>query len=497
MTTAVSPSPLCNLSRLRAATPLASTILAFAFALASPVPAQLAWVQKRPSTNPSAREGAALAYDTAHKVTMLFGGCATCPTQPDPVCWFWDGTAWGGLTAPVTPSARSSSALAYDAVRNRFVMFGGIDSGNTLMGDTWEFDVGTLAWTQRTPATNPPARRQHAMAYDAQRGRVVLFGGTTSTGDGATLNDTWEWDGTNWAEACTTLPCTAPHERRAHGLVYDSFRQAVVLFGGYDNSDVSKPNTYYADLWSWNGTAWTQVQATSPFGGRSGHGFAFDTARGVAVLFGGQSATAAANADTWEWNGTAWQQQTALPSPLPAGRRFVGMTFDANRKQVVAFGGRDDVQVFGDTQEFGPTVASFMLFGTGCIGSNSLVPSLVSSPFAPTPIIGGLFAVEIRNLCLLGQPCACAPFLTFVPAPPFNALVPIPLAPGCGLQTPFPIPAVPLNNVAGVASFQFPIPNDSAFVGGQFINQGVVLDLCANPLGVITSNSALVTIGTQ
>jgi hypothetical protein len=46
------------------------------------------------------------------------------------------------------------------------------------------------------------ARDQHAMAYDAARGQVVLFGGVGYSG---TLNDTWVWDGTNWVEK------TRPH----------------------------------------------------------------------------------------------------------------------------------------------------------------------------------------------------------------------------------------------------------------------------------------------
>src|SRR5262245_37060287 len=163
MTNPLSPSRVSTVSRLRAPLPLASSILAFAFAaLASPASAQLAWVQKKPGTSPSAREGAAMAYDSAHQATMLFGGCANCPTQPDPVCWFWDGTAWVGFTSAVVPPARSSCAIAYDAARDRFVLFGGIGASNTLLNDTWEFDSAAVAWTQRTPATNPPARRQHA-----------------------------------------------------------------------------------------------------------------------------------------------------------------------------------------------------------------------------------------------------------------------------------------------------------------------------------------------
>ena len=64
--------------------------------------------------------------------------------------------------------------MAYDSQRGRVVLFGGYgDSGG--LADTWEWDGST--WVERTPATSPPARSGHAMAYDSQRGRVVLFGG--------------------------------------------------------------------------------------------------------------------------------------------------------------------------------------------------------------------------------------------------------------------------------------------------------------------------------
>jgi len=37
------------------------------------------------------------------------------------------------------------------------------------------------------------------LAYDAERDRVVLFGGRAGWPD-ADLNDTWEWDGVQWIE---------------------------------------------------------------------------------------------------------------------------------------------------------------------------------------------------------------------------------------------------------------------------------------------------------
>src|SRR5687767_6671464 len=87
---------------------------------------------------------------------------------------------------------RSDAAMAYDAARQRVVLFGGIDV--TALGDTWEWDG--VSWSQRNPVVNPTPRSLHAMAYDAARRRVVLFGGQDSSG---LLGDTWEWDGVNWA----------------------------------------------------------------------------------------------------------------------------------------------------------------------------------------------------------------------------------------------------------------------------------------------------------
>ena len=104
-------------------------------------------------------------------------------------------TNWTRVVPAVSPPARQSPALAYDWVRQRVVLFGGIGAAGRL-SDTWEWD-GTN-WVQPSPATSPPARNSHALAFDVGRGRVVLFGGASS--NTTTLGDTWEWDGVSWAQ---------------------------------------------------------------------------------------------------------------------------------------------------------------------------------------------------------------------------------------------------------------------------------------------------------
>src|SRR5262245_54514259 len=78
------------------------------------------------------------------------------------------------------------AAMAYDAARGRVVLFGGSFANGTYSADTWEYDG--QAWRLRVTTNRPSGRGGHAMSYDAARGRVVLFGGSAST----TLRDTWE-----------------------------------------------------------------------------------------------------------------------------------------------------------------------------------------------------------------------------------------------------------------------------------------------------------------
>ena len=55
-------------------------------------------------------------------------------------------------------------------------------------------------WQQHT-VPGPDPRSVHAMAYDAKRERVVLFGGGGPGGPGLynSFADVWEWDGAAWA----------------------------------------------------------------------------------------------------------------------------------------------------------------------------------------------------------------------------------------------------------------------------------------------------------
>ena len=96
----------------------------------------------------------------------------------------------------------------------------------------------SVAWTQWI-VTSPSARGAHAMAYDSARHRTVLFGGTTTGND--YLGDTWEWNGAGggaWNQRMVSGPL-APSPRYNHAIAYDSARGVTVLFGGDVGDSVS------------------------------------------------------------------------------------------------------------------------------------------------------------------------------------------------------------------------------------------------------------------
>ena len=174
----------------------------------------------------------------------------------------------------VKPSARAMHVMAYDASRGRVVLFGG-DAGS-FKDDTWEWDG--RRWKQIEPLdSRPSARSSHAMAYDVSRGRVVLFGGYA----GPLLNDTWEWDGRRWEEIESSG--ARPSVRRNHAMAYDASRGRVVLFGGYEGI-----LSQLDDTWEWDGRRWEEIEPSGARpSARGGHTMAYDASRGRVVLFGG------------------------------------------------------------------------------------------------------------------------------------------------------------------------------------------------------------------
>jgi hypothetical protein len=205
------------------------------------------WIQKFPANSPSVRTNSAMAYDAARQQVVLFGGSPGSPTGLGDT-WVWDGTNWIQKFPATSPPARAAHDMAYDAARGEVVMFGGTTDGSTVFNDTWVWN-GTN-WTQKFPLTTPPPKWHHRVAYDAALQRVVLFGGLGPNGS-PFYNDTWEWDGANWVQQ---FPATSPPSRYLHAMAYDGARTQIVVFGGFTGIS-SITGWFTSDTWVWGTSA--------------------------------------------------------------------------------------------------------------------------------------------------------------------------------------------------------------------------------------------------
>jgi len=181
-------------------------------------------------------------------------------------------------------------------------------------------------WEQRE---NPPGRvSRHSMVFDSRRGVIVLFGGQVNRG---AAGRTYEWNGTNWLLRSTTGPGAQIESAGA----YDSRRGVTVLLG-------RDTYGYSSETWEWNGDTWIRRFSSDRPPVLSGHRMAFDSVRGVTVMFGGIRGGPVMQDETWEWDGEAWTHRNVVgPSP----RTNFAMSYDPRRREVVLFGGLDAQRV--------------------------------------------------------------------------------------------------------------------------------------------------------
>ena len=237
------------------------------------------------------------------------------------------------------PSARFGPAMAYDSSRGRVVLFGG-DADIYPYNDTWEW-TGSR-WVQILPSDpeddgNPTGRVNAAMAFDSKRGRIVMFGGLYVTDN----NETWEYDGTSWELITPTDPegDGSPAADSDVAMAYDSGRGVTVLFTTDGALLNPSPQT-----WEYDGTSWDLITLSDPEGDgnpacRTSTAMTYDPGANEMVLFGGSPcASSTPLGDTWLYDGTSWDKVT--PASNPDARKASKMVYDADEDRVVLFGGR-------------------------------------------------------------------------------------------------------------------------------------------------------------
>lgn len=206
-----------------------------------------AWTQHT-VPGPEAREGALMAYDESRGQMLLFGG-STPDMEIHADTWAWNGEVWQRVSES-GPAARFPGGMVYDAARQEILLYSGhfaAASGEFVnYDDLWAWDGSS--WREIATDGPTPGHRTHAgFVYDPVEKEVLLIG----SGSDTFLRDVWAWDGTIWED----VPTSNTPARSGNNVAYDPARDRFVLFGG-----VERPGgKALDDTWEWDRTQWSCI----------------------------------------------------------------------------------------------------------------------------------------------------------------------------------------------------------------------------------------------
>lgn len=306
----------------------------FVLTLASAAPALVALPKGPPG--PGVRNAHGLGFDG--RQVVLFGGADERAVRSD--TWGWDGRGWT-LLATLGPPGRTFPAMA--SGEGAVYLFGGNSvlfgdsTPSLLLSDLWRWRGN--GW-ERIEVSGPSARAESAMAWDPLRRRLVLFGGYRYGSEGRieALGDTWEYFGAKW----TRHDGPGPGPRHGAVAAFDAAGKEVILFGG---------NGGKADTWAWNGARWRRVDH-GPTPGRYNAVASPTGQTGPVLRFGGWfDGERHADTLVWRHQSWRPIGNVALPDS-PSPRNHSAVAYDQKRARVVMVGGHDGEQVFGDVWEW-------------------------------------------------------------------------------------------------------------------------------------------------
>jgi len=212
-------------------------------------------------------------------------------------------------------------------------------------GDTWNQEVGQSP--PGTPGTGPGfgnIANQNADSMAVYNG--LLYVGTGNLGG----CEVWSYDGLNWTQVVGQSPPGTPGTGPGFGNGNNSDTLSMVVYGGqlYVGTGISFVGA--CELWSYNGTNWTQVVGPLP-GSLLGPGFGNGNNAGITTLalYGAELYAGTGNfvngCDVWSFNGTAFTQ---VVGQSPPGTPGTGPGF-GNAANQIAW----DSEVFGNQLYFG------------------------------------------------------------------------------------------------------------------------------------------------
>lgn len=300
---------------------------------------------------PSARFDGVIAHDPSSRRIFLFGG-SDGAARNDLWAYSLVQRRWTEVeTAGEEPPARWGHTMVFDSQRRRLIVFGG--QAAVFFSDAWAYDIASGSWNRLAAQDAGPSRRYgHSAIYDAGRDRMIVSHGFTDAGR---FDDTWEFKFATNTWRNVSPPSLRPLRRCLHEAVYDAENSRMLLYGGCASGAGPCP---LGDLWSFDltGHRWTELSSQIAPAPRQHYGMVFDSARRRLVLFGGVG-SGILN-DTWEYDPLRAWRQPLIEGPAPSPRSRHESAYASDRGTAFFFGGSTVAGLSSELWMLGPGFVS-------------------------------------------------------------------------------------------------------------------------------------------
>ncbi len=220
------------------------------------------------------------------------------------------------------PAGRGYHAMAYDAESRRVILYGG-QTGNIAehseiftSSETWAFDLARNRWQKMEPESHPPAMSAHAMAYDSESDRVILHGG------GGIFDGIFEMErledyvlNQTWAYDFNNdiwMKMSDGPPRLGHRLAYDGESDRIIMFSGACFRGDRFQDVQETWVYDFNSDRWTEMKPARSPAARHYYGLAYDTESDRVILWGGFIGKDVLDPNIWtyDFNTNTWLEHT-------------------------------------------------------------------------------------------------------------------------------------------------------------------------------------------
>jgi N-acetylneuraminic acid mutarotase len=284
--------------------------------------------------------------------------------------WNISGDQWTQLAGLSGGNEREDFSAAWDDVNNQMIIHGGYYYTLGMQDASWfqplyTFNPATNAWTNRGASKLPAG---NVGVWDRADQCFITHGGyylfldwnvpNPPVAGYACYNETHAW----YPGTGTWSQFSAGPARYHHSAVWNPSDGVMLVFGGTRTAKSGNVyhTDYFNDLWAFNLTSdnWTKLNPSggSP-GARAEHTAVWDANRSEMLVFGGTDGISSLS-DLWAYNYTQnrWTQKISAPS----SRTSHAACWNSDQNVMLVFGGSSGGSVSNETYAYDPAAASWV-----------------------------------------------------------------------------------------------------------------------------------------